>query len=107
MLPTMCNEFHTHEGIESSQHYHSPLHNLHPSTYNDDLVRAVFPPNPNDQPLLLHLASTFAWACQESKIKQLASASYCESPLETHPPRSEQRRVGKECVSTCRSRGAP
>src|SRR3546814_20551706 len=24
-----------------------------------------------------------------------------------HPVRSEERRVGKECVSTCRSRGAP
>src|SRR3546814_12263324 len=23
------------------------------------------------------------------------------------PPRSEERRVGKECVSTCRSRGVP
>src|SRR3546814_14192456 len=23
------------------------------------------------------------------------------------PPRSEERRVGKECVSTCRSRGSP
>src|SRR3546814_17700152 len=25
----------------------------------------------------------------------------------TDSPRSEERRVGKECVSTCRSRGAP
>src|SRR3546814_6892748 len=24
-----------------------------------------------------------------------------------HPPRSEERRVGKECVSTCRSRWSP
>src|SRR3546814_14015112 len=27
------------------------------------------------------------------------------SPI--HPQRSEERRVGKECVSTCRSRGSP
>src|SRR3546814_4608990 len=27
--------------------------------------------------------------------------------LETHPTRSEERRVGKECVSTCRSRWSP
>src|SRR3546814_19738807 len=26
---------------------------------------------------------------------------------ETLPPRSEERRVGKECVSTCRSRWSP
>src|SRR3546814_1437716 len=25
----------------------------------------------------------------------------------THPSRSEERRVGKECVSTCRSRWSP
>src|SRR3546814_18151416 len=28
---------------------------------------------------------------------------HCQTTL----PRSEERRVGKECVSTCRSRGAP
>src|SRR3546814_17362975 len=27
--------------------------------------------------------------------------------LEAEPGRSEERRVGKECVSTCRSRGSP
>src|SRR3546814_12963209 len=27
--------------------------------------------------------------------------------LETRDARSEERRVGKECVSTCRSRGSP
>src|SRR3546814_2007903 len=30
-----------------------------------------------------------------------------ESRLETHSSRSEERRVGKECVSTCRSRWSP
>src|SRR3546814_12330467 len=32
------------------------------------------------------------------------SSSYRRRP---HPPRSAERRVGKECVSTCRSRWAP
>src|SRR3546814_12626744 len=30
---------------------------------------------------------------------------YMDTPQDN--PRSEERRVGKECVSTCRSRGAP
>src|SRR3546814_17331725 len=34
-----------------------------------------------------------------------------DAHIATHPPkqlqRSEERRVGKECVSTCRSRGSP
>src|SRR3546814_12080438 len=29
------------------------------------------------------------------------------SPQQTESPRSEERRVGKECVSTCRSRWSP
>src|SRR3546814_5246551 len=33
------------------------------------------------------------------------SAAYCVSSV--HPLRSEERRVGKECVSTCRSRWSP
>src|SRR3546814_10509693 len=28
------------------------------------------------------------------------------APVVTEPPRSEERRVGKECVRTCRSRGS-
>src|SRR3546814_20462509 len=42
------------------------------------------------------------------KLHQL-QISRCLSPLEypTAPPRSEARRVGKECVSTCRSRWSP
>src|SRR3546814_15476866 len=31
----------------------------------------------------------------------------CEAPPEWRTYRSEERRVGKECVSTCRSRWAP
>src|SRR3546814_20706912 len=30
-----------------------------------------------------------------------------DDPAMAAPPRSEERRVGKECVSTCRSRWAP
>src|SRR3546814_20255406 len=38
-------------------------------------------------------------ACWLSKADRIA--------LKTHGPRSEERRVGKECVSTCRSRWSP
>src|SRR3546814_15046605 len=30
-----------------------------------------------------------------------------EGSIRTHVPRSEERRVGKECVSTCRTRWSP
>src|SRR3546814_12510276 len=33
-----------------------------------------------------------------------ATIAYVISPLDALPDRSEERRVGKECVSTCRSR---
>src|SRR3546814_18951131 len=42
------------------------------------------------------------WAAENERImKQWPSA---ETGAETAPSRSEERRVGKECVSTCRSR---
>src|SRR3546814_4358623 len=31
----------------------------------------------------------------------------CDAALQLHGGRSEERRVGKECVSTCRSRWSP
>src|SRR3546814_9818542 len=48
-----------------------------------------------------------------SKLLSLSSASFalsypCSQPSEcTNQRRSEERRVGKECVSTCRSRWSP
>src|SRR3546814_7101724 len=40
-------------------------------------------------------------ACRVNAAGALASAAF------TRPRRSEERRVGKECVSTCRSRWSP
>src|SRR3546814_16210577 len=45
------------------------------------------------RPLLTHPHSLFEWAVS--------------SRLHGERPRSEKRRVGKECGSTCRSRGGP
>src|SRR3546814_20673807 len=43
---------------------------------------------------------------QESPTKR--SVKYCVEPIFWFAiPRSEERRVGKECVSTCRSRWTP
>ena len=33
--------------------------------------------------------------------------NYARKVIEEHPPRSEERRVGKECTSWCRSRWSP
>src|SRR3546814_8772776 len=42
-------------------------------------------------------------------VPQSASRSVqeCADLVQTSPTRSEERRVGKECVSTCRSRWSP
>src|SRR3546814_7854120 len=40
-------------------------------------------------------------------IDILALGVYRRSPQESAESRSEERRVGKECVSTCRSRWSP
>src|SRR3546814_13684367 len=49
-------------------------------------------------------------ACHKSDCVQ-AAAPYPQFPIPTcsprSSPRSEERRVGKECVSTCRSRRSP
>src|SRR3546814_16884547 len=37
----------------------------------------------------------------------LGASAYCATTLALEGFRSEARRVGKECVSTCRSRGLP
>src|SRR3546814_2182258 len=40
-------------------------------------------------------------------IPSLIGYGFSSRPRIPIGPRSEERRVGKECVSTCRSRGAP
>src|SRR3546814_12223767 len=63
-------------------------------------------------------AAQLAWLQEEAKwaLNALGSARDWDvfladllAPLEAARPgdRSEERRVGKECVSTCRSRGSP
>src|SRR3546814_20796415 len=47
---------------------------------------------------------------QGSRIKEIGAKARAElAALPGHPvpPRSEERRVGKECVSTCKYRGSP
>src|SRR3546814_1402584 len=44
----------------------------------------------------------FAAAGRPKRVAHVSSISVLETPL-----RSEERRVGKECVSTCRSRWSP
>src|SRR3546814_9972383 len=43
--------------------------------------------------------------CQENEEQDLGQPEGADPHIEReHAPRSEERRVGKECVSTCRSR---
>src|SRR3546814_20893655 len=51
-----------------------------------------------------------AWARDEHALGawgELARAIRAANPAEAPDVRSEERRVGKECVSTCRSRWSP
>src|SRR3546814_16291103 len=41
------------------------------------------------------------------ELAELRGAARDVAALDLRLPRSEERRVGKECVSTCRSRGLP
>src|SRR3546814_3440738 len=43
----------------------------------------------------------------EAPTAATAKATEAPTPKSPSPPRSEERRVGKECVSTCRSRWSP
>src|SRR3546814_20053373 len=43
----------------------------------------------------------------EAYIAQLDAAGIYHSKIVTQLERSEERRIGKECVSTCRSRWSP
>src|SRR3546814_12938217 len=62
--------------------------------------------------------ATWAWASREFALglalsallvaAAMLSARWCKLSLHVaFAMRSEERRVGKECVSTCRSRGSP
>src|SRR3546814_14882768 len=67
-------------------------------------------------PILFATASTSAWATRNSSricfaCSQAALLASSDQPWVSASscarPRSEERRVGKECVSTCRSRWSP
>src|SRR3546814_13973390 len=47
------------------------------------------------------------WALAALPVAGYAFAWVAHFGIEKNRPRSEERRVGKECVSTCRSRGSP
>src|SRR3546814_2090999 len=53
------------------------------------------------QTTVIALRDRVVRSADSSKVED---ASRCTPP---RPPRSEERRVGKECVSTCRSRWSP
>src|SRR3546814_18300405 len=58
---------------------------------------------PREGPILL-----IAWACNRSgKLATISRWGCLPSSPASSLPRSEERRVGKECVSTCRSRWSP
>src|SRR3546814_14692940 len=46
-------------------------------------------------------------ARKPATARRTTEQSNNETPHHCHHPRSEERRVGKECVSTCRSRWSP
>src|SRR3546814_13454241 len=48
-----------------------------------------------------------AFEAQGSTVTIAARAVLIATGVENRRPRSEERRVGKECVSTCRSRRSP
>src|SRR3546814_5161069 len=53
---------------------------------------------------LMNTGATPRWRANDSEHTTIAAAP---SPIDEHMNRSEERRVGKECVSTCRSRWSP
>src|SRR3546814_19897686 len=66
--------------------------------YTDDLDAAL---KNKDDTLFFDAATTQARAGLLKKAMAAGKDVYCAKP------RSEERRVGKECVSTCRSRWSP
>src|SRR3546814_13890023 len=77
------------------------------SSYRDVLKKIAAPP-PEGLGLKIHytlLRRFFLKHFPERYLQERASAmAQCVAPPAT---RSEERRVGKECVSTCRSRWSP
>src|SRR3546814_13019610 len=73
------------------------LGDFDPASISDELL-AVFPPSLADKPL-----SGFTTIFDDANFPDLGADIQVENSIE----RSEERRVGKECVSTCCSRWSP
>src|SRR3546814_6188396 len=57
---------------------------------------------PHQFPRHLYLIQATKWKTRFQRVSIELSSGHVKQP-----PRSEERRVGKECVSTCRSRWSP
>src|SRR3546814_9798605 len=57
--------------------------------------------------LITATGRAFCTGADVEEIPEDGRVIYDEPYLSTYPQRSEERRVGKECVSTCRSRWSP
>src|SRR3546814_10255630 len=64
-----------------------------------------YPPEAETLPTLTMTGTPFACACKTER--RTVSDATAEPPGVSRRNRSEERRVGKECVSTCRSRWSP
>src|SRR3546814_11128200 len=69
-----------------------------PAVSADNIVRKIDPRALGDQRLRIFLCQAGAWR---------SSARHEKPAVVVIPRRSEERRVGKECVSTVRSRWSP
>ena len=63
----------------------------------------------DEEGILYSISNAFSWENMGCEIIGLAQNGIqaLEYSLSTPPDRSEERRVGKECASKCRSRWSP
>src|SRR3546814_20766102 len=73
---------------------------------SSDLAKTIIKLIERLRPLGLPGSRVAEWAANLHQAAQEISASGSMAKLEAAISRSEERRVGKECVSTCRSRWA-
>src|SRR3546814_16693596 len=75
--------------------------------HNAVYINSFFDPQFATLPLI---ARQFGWAPSEPTVILAPRGEFSQGALAINPLikiRSEERRVGKECVSTCRSRWSP
>src|SRR3546814_17661547 len=101
-LPYSCGD------VETAELFEDRLFVAFPPGMWDDAPDTVTPGGIDESRLLLledgHCLKDHALAaCNRPDLR--AEATMLRTPL--HTLGSEERRVGKECVSTCRSRGSP